>query len=107
MPQSLVTSGILVLPAFAADTGTTVTREALSSLWAEALGMASDEVLSDRDLNDFGATALDSVRVAARLRDRFGVTVGPADLAARPTVDDQLAMLKGRAWSIRRRGTLQ
>ncbi|MEM8931411.1 MAG: acyl carrier protein, partial [Acidobacteriota bacterium] len=75
MSQTLINAGILVLPAFADDLGAkTVTLKALTALWAETLGMAARDMEADRDLNEFGATALDSVRVAARLRDGFGVT---------------------------------
>lgn len=98
MFERLSPAAILVLPAFADDSvrPEPVTRRAVAALWAEVLGARVRDVASDRNLAELGATALDTLRVAARLRDTFGVSVAPGDLVARPTVESQVAMLRRR-----------
>ncbi|WP_326594152.1 non-ribosomal peptide synthetase [Streptomyces sp. NBC_01294] len=70
-------------------------RQGVTSFWAELLEL--DRVPGDRRFFDLGGNSLLLGRLFARLEDRFPDTgLEVADLFARPTLDDQVALLTER-----------
>ncbi|MFE5518632.1 amino acid adenylation domain-containing protein [Streptomyces virginiae] len=70
-------------------------RQSVTSFWAELLEL--DHVPGDRRFFDLGGNSLLLGRLFARLEDRFpGTGLEVADLFARPTLDDQVALLTER-----------
>ncbi|MFD8749900.1 amino acid adenylation domain-containing protein [Kitasatospora sp. NPDC059577] len=69
----------------------TPTERTLVGIWEQALGVAPIGV-RDRFL-DLGGQSLIATRICSRLRARTGAAPSPADLLARPTVEDLAALL--------------
>ncbi|NXY96227.1 amino acid adenylation domain-containing protein, partial [Streptomyces sp. BR123] len=70
-------------------------RQSVTSFWTELLEL--DRVPGDRRFFDLGGNSLLLGRLFARLEDRFpGIGLEVADLFARPTLDDQVALLTER-----------
>jgi amino acid adenylation domain-containing protein len=61
----------------------TATEAGVCAAWEEVLGRPG--VPADLDFLDAGGHSLDAVRIAARLSDRLGVALGPADLLEQRT----------------------
>lgn len=86
------------LPAPIVDSGSrrppeTSTQRRLCALFGDVLGVAVDSV--DADFFALGGHSLLLIRVAAAIRDRFGIEIGVSDLMLAPTVADVDAMLSG------------
>jgi len=69
---------------------------AVAAVWEETLGIA--EVGVHDNFFDLGGNSLVGVKLVARLRDQFGVTLAPVSLFEKPTVDGLAALIRrGRA----------
>jgi len=69
-------------------------EEAVAALWEEVRGEAAGG--ASADLLAGGATEVELLRLAARLRETFRIEAPPRDLLARPTVEAAAALLESR-----------